>query len=355
MLLQAESFDLYGTTIANLGQVGYTIGGSSTLVTSATARTGPSYISFPSSLSGIQWAITNPTRVTGQGCGMYVNSMPGSGGNIPYDQGLWWTLNNTAVNKISIMPNIFKGFNIYLNATLVGITPNNLWVPGSWFWVEGKVTTNSGTNTNDSSIEFRFQGGSGFPGGSTTIVNGLNFNGNMGFFGIGNNPNSNGDASRLFCDDWVMWDNTGTRNNDFLGDRRCFARLEAANAPTQNWLFTGGATAWQSISNVPPNAAQYISSSTVGDISEFTGVPLGIQSNDIAAVVMRAANLKTDAGACSFRLGMNSAGNVLNGPSHAPGTSQSFATDIFELDPNGNIQWTMAAVDAALRRVTRDS
>lgn len=355
-LIWAEPFSQYNSNNNNtiVLQSGYsqatgTIRNSTQ--SGVSGRTGNGYYEIGAGSSVLQRALTTPLSVVGTGSGFNQRSISSA---INISRGYtFYTAANTKLCRV--VPNLSQGWSITdASGNELGHTPNNLFNNLTWYWAEMKVTCNSGVNTNDGSVEFRFQGGNTMPGGQTLTVNGINLNGPISHVALGD-PTNNASTNAIDFADWIIWDTNGTRNNNFMGDRRLWINYQSGNSATQNWLFTGGATAWQSINNAPPLGTQYISSSTVGDISEFTGVATGIQTNDIAAVVMFAYHLKTDAGTCSFRLGMNSAGTVLNAPSVAPGTTGAYTYQFFELDPNGNIQWTRAAVDAALRRVTRDS
>ena len=95
----------------------------------------------------------------------------------------------------------------------------------------------------------------------------------------------------------------------------------------------------------------------VGNISEFGVQPIGIATNDIAGVIVIGRAAKIDAGTATFRLGINSAGTISNGPAETPNVAPSFSyfNHIVERNPNGNIPWTRTTANAALPRITRES
>lgn len=336
-LVWADPFDQYGTASgANtfMLSAGYSAVNVSSFVT---GRTGPRAINL------FNAAVTRPLNAvaTTLGQGAAINSQGASAITVN-SQGLrFFSAGTTRECYVVIQPDNSLG--VYdRNGTLVGSTAPNLVFQSTYTWIEAKCTGNTG-GANTGTVEVRIQG---VP---RLIVNGINLPNAFAFHGLGGSA-----SAQAFWDDYIVWDNTGTKNNDFMGDRRLFASYPSANRVLQDFV-PSTPPAWDCINNTPPVDTTFIEAAAAGNISEFDKDLIGVNSNDIAAMVLIGRLLKSDAGVASGRIGVNSAGNVLNSPSLLPGTTGIDFQFIVERDPNGNVDWTRAAYDAAGLRVTRDT
>ena len=233
------------------------------------------------------------------------------------------------------------------NATTVAVSANNICPLGSWAHLE--FYARRGAADGQGYLEARINGNvvliaSGLSMGIINI-NSFRVHGGASVGATGNNPH-------IAYGDLVVWDENGTINNTFLGDRRCVTSIATANGALQAWAFSGGASAWQSINSEPPGI-NYIEGALAGDVSEFSKGPLTVLATGVAAVRLVASSLKTDAGAATVALGLKSNGFVTNTPAVTPGTTANYVDGIIELDPNGNIPWTKAAFEASIMRVTK--
>jgi hypothetical protein len=68
--------------------------------------------------------------------------------------------------------------------------------------------------------------------------------------------------------------------------------------------------------------------------------------NEVFGIRVTSWARKDDAGAASFRNGIFSDATVANGADQALSTSYASYSDIFQDDPDGDVQWTTAAIDA---------
>ncbi len=264
--------------------------------------------------------------------GTYVNGAVGTD----------WLKIESAINtaRVTLSFNADLSVTIKNNGVAVGTTPPNTYIVNTWEQWEIKVDMTGGVGTH--TIELRKNG----VAVNLLTINGLTITGPLTSVNVGQAA-----LVGFYVDDFVIWDGTGANNNNWLGDRRCATVLPSANGAVQNWTPNTG-TAWSNLNSVPAGA-NYITSSTAGDISEFSKSPIPVLTTSIAAVVIFGNCLKTDAGAAGYRLGMNKAGVVQNGPVINPGTTYSYGRYIMEVDPDG-IAWTRATLDAASVRITRD-
>jgi hypothetical protein len=341
-LVWVEPFDQYGSAGGlnpplplNAGYTVFNITGW------PAGRTGLFSVNLNASLGGIiRRPLDNPgVSILGQGAGWAISS---PGANSVNNYGFRFE-SAGPVMECTIVPLSNNGIGVYdRTSVLKGSSASNILIPGSFSWVEAKVTMNAGGVINTGIVEVRVNGN------TVLTVNGINLPNTFAFHALG----SLGGSNSTNMDDWIVWDNTGAVNNDFMGDRRLFVSYPNANLATQNFTPSVG-NAFDRINDVPPVDTSYIDGAAAGNISEFSKDLIGINSTDIAAVVVLGRLFKTDAGVASGRLGINSNGFVANSAELFPGTTGSFFKNIVERDPNGNIQWTKAAVDAAALRITR--
>lgn len=335
-ILNMESFDYVGTSIPDIVLRGYTsLSVNNSIGTGANARTGTGFYqvaanaNFGSLLRVLDTAVTT----CGQGVGINWTVQP-----VTERAALGLRFGVGAANDtVEIVGNASFGINVYNGGVLVGSSANNSFVVGTYYWLEAKVITGTGT----ASIEVRLNGA------TILLITGLTI-GSIARCLIGK---SNGIHTGRF-DDWVIWDNAGTINNDFLGDRRVVTVYMNADTIEADWTPSAG-SGFSCIDEATPSDADFVTANVAGDISEYQKQTIPVDINVVAAVCPVARAFKDSAGPSTFTVGMNSAGNVINSPQFLPNTTVAYFGSIFELNPNGNIPWTRAAVDAAFARLTR--
>lgn len=336
-LVWAEPFDQYGGSTSLIASFGYS--NASIANVNATGRTG----SFAATISGanvLRRALNNSVTTLGQGFAL--NQIGGAFGSVGLsNSGLRWeSAGNVA--ELTIAPRSDLSLGVWdRTGTLVGTTAPNQIFAGSFSWIEAKATGNS-AGAGTGIVEVRINGV------QKLIINGINLPNAFAFVNPGGN-NNNGGA--FIFDDWIVWDTNGTKNNDFMGDRRLFLSLPNANGVPQDFTASAG-SAFDCVNNAPAVDTTFIQGAA-GNVSEFSKAGVGIGSNDIAAMVICGRMLKSDAGVASGRLGVDSNGNIVNSPELFPGTTGAWFQQIQELDPNGNIPWARSAYDNANIVITR--
>jgi hypothetical protein len=334
-LLWAEGFGAYGTSLAIAASNGYQTFAPSSLST-VNPRTGPySALISTSAAKAIRRTLDTAQPIVGSGAAFRWNTAPAATTN-----------NGLILEKAGNTQQIRMGFgndlsvNILNSAgTVLGTTGPNAFSLNTYVYAEIKCDATNGIAQLNVSNN------------PPVIVTGLVLSSTTSVC-LGN-PVSGATSYNYQIADWTIWDGTGTKNNDFLGDRRCVTVFPNADTALNQWQPTPAGSAFSCVDNVPPVDTTFIEGLNPGDITELQKAALGIATNDICGVVLLGRVAKTDAGTSTFRLGINSSGHVLNSPEIAPNTTFGYFRNIVELDPNGNIPWTQTAVDAALLRITR--
>ena len=136
---------------------------------------------------------------------------------------------------------------------------------------------------------------------------------------------------------------------DFIGDVKITTQSPTADAATVDWTASAGSD-YQCVDETP-NAANddtdYISSSTAGQESRFAMSNLAATPAAVHAVQVRYRAKKTDAGNRTIRSLVNSNATESVGVERGLSTAYKwFHGDVFELDPDGSVDWDGAAIDA---------
>jgi len=147
-------------------------------------------------------------------------------------------------------------------------------------------------------------------------------------------------------DDLYLADTSGTINTTFLGDVRVDALKAQADGALNQWTVEGAASAWQAVSD--GDEASDIRAATAGLRQSFDVEPLPVMTTPaIHGVQVTMLARKTDAGLGKVK------GLVVSGAQTATSADinlqeqLAWHTALFERNPNGNVQWTEAAFNAA--------
>ena len=167
--------------------------------------------------------------------------------------------------------------------------------------------------------------------------------------GVGNSP-------PWSVDDVFVINDAGSINNDFVGDKQAFLLLVDGDGATQDWDFTGGATAWESIDEIPADGdTSYIDADTVNDISLFSLEDVATNLIDIIGVQMTGVVRKLDAGAATLQSSLVSNGSTGAGVDRSITENYAHWNDVIELDPDGSIAWTPAKLNATEYKIEKTS
>ena len=151
----------------------------------------------------------------------------------------------------------------------------------------------------------------------------------------------------LDVDDFYIADTSGTINNTFLGDVRVDT-LQAIGAGSLNqWTVTPpGTNAWEAVSDEDETTS--ISAPSAGLRQSFDVAPLPVMSTPaVFGVQLTMLARKTDAGLGKLKGLVVSGAQTLASPEVILQEQQAWQCALFERNPNGNVQWTEAAFNAA--------
>jgi hypothetical protein len=158
-------------------------------------------------------------------------------------------------------------------------------------------------------------------------------------------------------DDVFCYDDTGSFNNAFIGDRRVITLFPDADTIQADWTIVGAANGFDAINQANPDGdTTYITAGIPGSptpTSEFGmgNLPAGVSA--ISGVVLVNMSRKTEAGIANVQM------SVISGASETAGTDQpmteiyTYRQDVFEVDPASAAPFTPSEVDALLIKADR--
>lgn len=159
---------------------------------------------------------------------------------------------------------------------------------------------------------------------------------------------------QLYVDDTFCYDNTGSYNNTFIGDRRVLTLFPNANTATADWTPVGAATGYECIDEANPDEdTTYITAATTGLVSEFglQNLPAGVSV--INAVVMVERARKTEAGTANTKVSIVSGASETAGADKPLTEVYTYRQDVFQIDPASAAPFTPSEVDALKFQVER--
>lgn len=157
-------------------------------------------------------------------------------------------------------------------------------------------------------------------------------------------------GSSSYYDDFYVCDNSGSTNNDFLGDVRVDALLPNADGDYAQLTPSTGTDHYALVDDATPNTTDYNESATAGHKDAYAMQNLSSITGTIYGVQISIAALKDDAGSRSLKVGVRASGSPGNDSldaGSALSTSQLYYMKINETDPSTAAAWTESGVNAA--------
>lgn len=336
-LIWYEHFDLYGNSFPNIESRGYTTARQGSALATFAGRNGSGFSCNPvqAAAAFIRRIFQQDYNVMGQGCAIRVIA---EGGSNRLQNGMHFgTAGDFNYINISINPGL--GIRVWLNGALVG-EAGLVYVLNSWFWLETKVTAGQGNG----SIEVKIQG--------STVVLAENLNilpVRVTTIGKTGAPVT----TTTQYDDWVVWDDTGLINNNFMGDTFVLVAPPEADGTPSDWTPSSGVDRFSRVNTLAPNDETFISADTVGQTQEFSHTSLNLPVGAVSAIAVQTRAFKNDAGSADYRLGVASGSSTGMSNDIALATGVVSHTHIQNIDPATGLPWTQASAQSARLRIER--
>lgn len=246
---------------------------------------------------------------------------------------------------------ILRGDN--LSGVSIGASATPAVLAQAYQHIEAMATFNDTTGA----VEVRVNGVTVISLTSVDTVSSLNQECSQVSIPCGNTIGTRDPQVVTFIDDYFCYDDTGSFNNTFIGDRRVLTLFPNADTAQADWGWNTGSSAYQAIDEPDPNDdTDYIFANPGGSpspTSEFgmEDLPAGVSA--ISAVVLVNRMRKTDAGSANVQASLVSTATEVAGADRALTEQYTYYHDVVEADPDTAAPFTPAAVDAALLKVDR--
>jgi hypothetical protein len=152
--------------------------------------------------------------------------------------------------------------------------------------------------------------------------------------------------------DFYLCDGAGTDCNDFLGDVCVDYKFPISDGTPLQFTTSAGSDHFELVNDQVSSLTNYVTDSTAGHRENFAiGAFDALESTTIFGVQVT-ARVYTDTSTRTVGVAAVSNGTTVDGTAVSVGTAanpdQSTAVmKVFEKDPDGNIDWTLAALNAA--------
>lgn len=161
--------------------------------------------------------------------------------------------------------------------------------------------------------------------------------------------------SDAYIDDIFSYDNTGSYNNDFIGDRRVRTIYPDSDEATQEWTGVGSSTNYGAINEITPDGdSTYISAPPTAPLtSEFGLSDLPSSVGAISALQTYVMQKKVEAGDGNTQSSINVNGSSSVGADRAITTAYTYWSDVFEISPDTGAPFTPSEVNSATLSIKR--
>lgn len=353
-LLHADNFSLYGDNEAFLLNGIYAQNVESTLENDPDGVSGGKVLLLPPAFGGggayglLRFALPATTLTCGQGCRMWLASLPSTADMAPCPISFKNGSNNflfnvviTSTGRIEVRQGGFYG-------TVIGSTTNPVVSANGWYHIEAKLVVDAANG----SIEVRVEGATvisqtGINTGSTAVAQ----------VEICNDPTGTSAGVSMYVKDYTIWNGSGSLNNNFLGTVIVSTLTPTADAAL-NWTPSTGTTGYTILDNIPPVDAQYIAAGDPAPspyVCEMSNLSPDVTS--VKAIVTYVRASKSDGGDGNLQVG------IISDPTGTPATAlgadraitaaQTYWCDVFETDPKTSAAWLPSAVNLAHLQLDR--
>lgn len=226
---------------------------------------------------------------------------------------------------------------------IIGQTATPVITANAWNHIEVKFTMSSPVG---GAVEVRVNG--------VTVLSLVNVNTGANSAEQVSLESGEGQFTGACIKDFVVWDNTGGQNTNFLGTVSVVGLVPTADV-FLNWTPSTGTTGFNLLDNSPPvDGTDYISAgfpAPAASIFELDNLPVNVSS--VRALITQIRARKEDGGDGNIQASLISGTDTGNGADRPITTAFTYYEDVFEVDPHTAAPWTPGAVDLARFKINR--
>lgn len=346
-LLWCDGFDHYGATESNMTDGPYAEIGSSVTLSTGLPRTGNYSIIVGATGQHLRRVFGGAKTTAGVGYALYMPSLP----SVSDEASLFEFRDQANSAQVSIVCQSTGDIAVKRGSptgTLLGSTTVPALSSGAYNHVEALVTISDTVG----SVEVRVNEVSvlSVSGVDTANTSNIETSQVLVLGGVGGFP------SGTYIDDLFGYDDTGSYNNTFIGDKKVFTLVPDADTATADWSWSSGPSGYLTINELDPNGdTNYLFANTAGppmsSVFTLSDLPTGVAF--ISGVMTTHKARKTDAGAATVVPSVVSGASESTGASHPMTTAYTYYSDVFEVDPATLVPFTKANVDGLQIKVNR--
>lgn len=359
MLLWCDGFDHYGLDETNMtdgayAQVDVNFGLEWTLST-ANPRTGTHHLRRDDSATGprfVRRVLGGAKSTVGQAAAVYFDQLPMANDRyVLYD--FRDTANTIQVSVVIQSTGIIEVKRGDRSGTSLGATATPAVVAEAYQHIETLATFDNSTG----SVEVRVNGVTVLSISGADTAASLNEESSQVALACGSNSGSADHGVTTDIDDYFCYDDTGSYNNTFIGDRRVLTLFPNADTAQEDWVPSAGSDSFAMVDEADPDDdGTYISAAaglSPNPVTEFdlSDMPAGVAS--ISAVQLVHRSRKTDAGDANIQLSAVSASSEATGTDRPITEAYTYYHDVVEADPDTSTPFTPSAVDALKLKIER--
>lgn len=153
--------------------------------------------------------------------------------------------------------------------------------------------------------------------------------------------------------DFVPTTDGGGKATSYIGELQVIYLPMNGDTAEDDWVPSTGTDAYAMVDETTPDDADYIYSTTVGDLSEFDITDLPEDITYIRGVQLIGRMSKADSGAAMIKFGMKSDAATDDADERPVTVEPTYWWDFMNVDPDSGARWTRASLNAAWFRLTR--
>ena len=237
---------------------------------------------------------------------------------------------------IDVKRNVVSGeIEVYRNTTLLGMTSGAGLLMGVWAYLEVKIKCSSSAGT----VDVRVNGVNRLSLTGQNTKNGTDNYHNVAVIGCSN--------YFIIADVYVL-DNTGSFNNDFLGNVKVVPLFPSSDTATLQWTPSTAGTHYTLVNETKDNDdTSYVEDATSGQV-DLWGYQAAPSLGTIAGVQVNTTCRDTDANTFSLITRVVSGATISDDSAQAVNTTSYVSKQrIVATDPNSGVAWAASGLNAA--------
>ena len=271
---------------------------------------------------------------------LWMSALPGASNQQPDVLAFSDTANSVQVYLLVETTGILA---VYRGSTVLGRSSVPVITAGAWNHIEMKVFFSQTVGT----VEVRVNGTAKIELTAQDTCNTANVECSQIRF------NSSGVMSTYYIKDLLIWNDSGSLNNDFMGDCQIVSLIPDGD-DTLNWTPSTGSTGYDLINETTPDDTDYIAAdSTPPAESIFTLSDLDPEVVTVKGLMTFVRALKTDGGTANLQVSLVSGVDEDAGSDRPITVTATTWSDISETDPATAASWTPLSVNAAKLKIDR--